>query len=86
MGGARERVCGSCICVQISWQILFFPLLFLSPSFFFHSGRFLHQVVGKAAFCHETLQCALCMVEGWREEGGGDKLERRRKAGGFGGQ
>lgn len=62
------------------------PLLFLSPSFFFHSGRFLHQVAGKAAFCHETLQCALCMVEGWREEGGGDKLERWRKAGGFGGQ
>lgn len=86
MGGARERVCGSCICVQISWQIFFFPLLFLSPSFFFHSGRFLHQVAGKAAFCHETLQCALCMVEGWREEGGGDKLERWRKAGGFGGQ
>lgn len=35
------------------------PRLSLSLSFFFiHSGGFLHQVEGKAAFCHETL-CAV---------------------------
>lgn len=28
MGGASERVCGSCICVQISWQIFFLSLSF----------------------------------------------------------
>lgn len=30
MGGASERVCGSCICVQITWQIFFLPPLCLS--------------------------------------------------------
>lgn len=34
MGGASERVCGSCICVQISWQIFF-----LSFSLFLFSFR-----------------------------------------------
>lgn len=62
MGGVSERVCGSCIFVQISWQIFF---LSFSLSFFIPADFFI-RLEGRRPSV--TKHCVLCRV------GGGDKL------------